>query len=249
MNITKTFLFGIFLFVANIATAQTADDIINKYIENTGGRDAWSKVTSSKSTALIKTQGMELPGVMLMKPNKIKMAITFQGLTIVQPAFDGTTGWQTNFMTMKAEKMEAEDNELTKSEASDFPDALLNYKAKGYTVELQGSEAVEGTDCFKIKLTKKPIMIEGKEEENSTVYFMDKENFVPIMTRTVIKKGAAKGKNSETLMSDYQEVNGLYFPFTMDQKFDGQLQASISLSKIEINVPIDDSEFTFPAGN
>lgn len=92
-------------------------------------------------------------------------------------------------------------------------------------------------------------MIEGKEEENSTVYFFDKENFIPIMTKSIIKKGPAKGKSSESVFSDYQEVNGLMLPFTLDQKFEGQTQASIAIEKIELNVEIDDKEFAFPEGN
>jgi outer membrane lipoprotein-sorting protein len=235
--------------MGQLLNAQTVDEIINKYYENTGGREAWSKITTIKSIAKVKTQGLELPAIMLSKPMKQKMSFTFQGITIVQPAFDGTTGWQTNFMTMKAEKMEAEDNEITKAEVEDFPDAFLSYKSKGYALELQGSETVEGTDCYKIKLTKKPIMIDGKEEENSSVYFFDKDNYVPIMTKSVIKKGPAKGKTSESLMSDYQEVSGVMMPFSIAQKFDGQLQASIMIEKIEVNVPIDDKEFTFPEGN
>ncbi|MFZ1454700.1 MAG: outer membrane lipoprotein-sorting protein [Saprospiraceae bacterium] len=249
MNFKKMLFFGSFMIIGHCIFAQTADEIINKYFESTGGRDAWSKITSMKSAVLVKTQGMELPAVMLSKPMKQKIEITFQGLSIVQPAFDGETGWQTNFMTMKAEKMEAEDNAITKSEVGDFPDPFLKYKEKGYNVELQGSETVEGTDCFKIKLTKKPVMIDGKEEENASIYFFDKENFVPIMVRNVVKKGPAKGKSSETAMSDYQEVNGLMMPFTMDQKFEGTTQASISVKTIELNVAIDDSVFKFPEGN
>lgn len=249
MNLTKTLFFSCFIIMGQLLNAQTVDEIINKYYENTGGREAWSKITTIKSIAKVKTQGLELPAIMLSKPMKQKMSFTFQGITIVQPAFDGTTGWQTNFRTMKAEKMEAEDNEITKAEVEDFPDAFLSYKSKGYALELQGSETVEGTDCYKIKLTKKPIMIDGKEEENSSVYFFDKDNYVPIMTKSVIKKGPAKGKTSESLMSDYQEVSGVMMPFSIAQKFDGQLQASIMIEKIEVNVPIDDKEFTFPEGN
>lgn len=247
-NLKKLFLFILLPFFGQLAMAQTADDIINKYFDQTGGKDAWSKLVSMKSTGKIKSQGMEFPAVILAKPNKQKLSMTFQGLTFVQPAFDGTTGWQTNGMTMKAEKMEAEESEITKQEVADFPDPFLRYKERGYTVELQGSETVEGTDCYKIKLTKKPIMIEGKEEENATTYFFDKENFVPILTRSTIKKGPAKGKSMESAMSDYQEVNGVMMPFTMDQKFEGQTQASISIEKIELNIDIDDKEFAFPEG-
>ena len=83
--------------------AQTAEEIVSKYVENTGGKDAWSAISSMKATGTIKAQGMEFPAVMLTKNNKQKVSFTFQGMTIVQPAFDGETGWQTNFMNMKAE--------------------------------------------------------------------------------------------------------------------------------------------------
>ena len=246
MNFTKTLLILSVMFVGQLVNAQTADEIITKYVENIGGKEAWSKVTSMKSTCKIKAQGMEFPAVMLNKANKMKIAFTFQGMTMVQPAFDGNVGWQTNFMTMKPEKMETEDSEIYKLETADFPDAFLKYKEKGYALELQGEETIEGTECFKLKLTKKPMIIDGKEVENATTYFFDKENFVPILTKSVQQKGEAKGLTSETVFSDYQEVNGLIMAFTIDQKFDGNTVASVAIEKIEINADIDDAEFAFP---
>jgi outer membrane lipoprotein-sorting protein len=245
--IRSTSIFTLLLFfVSSLLTAQSAEDVINKYLENTGGREAWSKIKSMKSTGTVKAQGLDFPTIMLSKENKQKISFTFQGKEIVQPAFDGETGWQTNFMTMKAEKMEAEDSEMLKSEFADFPEAFLRYKEKGYSVEFQGSETKEGTDCFKIKLTKKPVKVDGVEVENASIYFFDKENYVPILMQSEIKKGPAKGKLSETSMSDYQEVEGVYLPFSIDQKYDGQVMASVKLTKIELNVAIDDKEFVFP---
>jgi hypothetical protein len=50
----------------------------------------------------------------------------------------------------------------------------------------------------------------------------------------------------ESLMSDYQEVNGLFFPFTVTQKVNGQEMFSMTMEKIEMNVAIDNKEFAFP---
>lgn len=247
MNTLKQLLFSLLLISFTGLNAQSVDDILTRYYENTGGKAAWAAIKATKMTAKVKTQGLDLPAVMLQKaPNKQKVTISFQGLEIVQPAFDGTTGWQTNFMTMAAEKMEAEDNELMKAQSEDFPDAFLKYKEKGYTLTLEGEESIEGTDCFKLKMTKKPMVIDGKEEDNITYYFFEKENFVPILTKSVVPKGPGKGMTSETYLSDYQEVNGLLFPFTIEQKFSGQTQATINVEKIEINPDIDDKVFAFP---
>ena len=90
--------------------------------------------------------------------------------------------------------------------------------------------------------------MDGKEEDNITYYYFEKENYVPIMQKSVMPKGPAKGMTTETYMSDYQEVNGLLFPFTMEQKFAGQTAVTISIEKIEINPEIDDKIFMFPDG-
>lgn len=245
-NSKRFFLFAILALVANITVAQTADEIIENYFKVTGGKDKWAALTSVKMSGKVKAQGMEFPIKMLNKlPNSQKMVFSFQGMEIVQTAFNGSEAWSTNQMTMKPEKMEAEDSEMMKQEL-DFPDAFWNYKEKGYSIALDGEETIEGVACHKIKLTKKPVKIAGKEEENFVFYFFDKENGVPVMTRSVGKKGQMKGIAIEAFMSDYQEVNGVFFAFTINQKTNGQTVATIAVEKIETNVAIDDKEFAFP---
>nr|WP_290941296.1 hypothetical protein [Haliscomenobacter sp.] len=80
---------------------------------------------------------------------------------------------------MKAEKSDAEATEMFKTSLGDFPDPFLDYSAKGYKVELVGKETVEGTETFKVKLTKKPYTIEGKTEENVSFYFLMRKILFP----------------------------------------------------------------------
>jgi outer membrane lipoprotein-sorting protein len=242
----KLLLASALTFAATFAQAQTAEEIVNKYIEVTGGAAKWAELKSVKMTAKGKQGGMEFPITSLQKaPNLMKQSVSFQGKEITMSAFDGKETWKTNFMTMKAEKGEAEDSENA-AKSMDFPDPFLNYKAKGYSIALEGEEKVEGTDCYKIKLTKKPIKVDGKEEEDFSYYFFDKENGVVIMNRSVMKKGPGKDQAIEILMSDYQEVNGLFFPFTVSQKMNGQVVFSMAMEKLEMNVAIDNKEFAFP---
>jgi hypothetical protein len=240
------FFVAAFSFVMTSLQAQTADEIIEKYFEVTGGKAKWAEVKTVKMTGKGKQGGMEFPLVSLQKaPNLQKQTINFQGKDITVSAFDGKEMWATNFMTMKPEKGESEDSENA-AKSLDFPDPFLDYKSKGYSVALEGEESVEGTDCYKIKLTKKPIKVDGKEEEDFSYYFFDKENGVIIMNRSVGKKGQMKDVAIETLMSDYQEVNGLYFAFTVSQKMNGQVMFSMTMDKLDINTPIQNSEFEFP---
>ena len=51
---------------------------------------------------------------------------------------------------------------------------------------------------------------------------------------------------SEVTMSDYDEVDGIYFPFSMTQGVKGNPGQPITITKIELNPQVDDREFIFP---
>ena len=161
--------------------AQTADEILNNYFENTGGVDAWRAVEGMRMKAKVNQGGMEIPlEIVRMKDGRQMTSITFQGLELKQGVFDGEVLWGTNMMTQKAEKSDAEATEMMKKEMNDFPDPFLDYQDKGYTVELMGKEDFNGTETFKIKLVKEPITVDGEEVQDVSYYFFETENFVPI---------------------------------------------------------------------
>lgn len=234
------------------AKAQTADDIIKKYLENTGGEAKWRALQGMRMKATLKTPGMELP-LETVNLSDGKSAVTFvvQGMTFNQNVFDGTTLWSTNQMTMKPEKSDAESTENYKlSAATDFPDPFLDYQKKGYKIEFIGKETVDGTETFKIKLTRKPIKVDGKETENISIYYFDAENYVPLVVESEITSGPAKGMVSQTKMSDYQEVEGLMMAFSITQGMKGQPGgATINATTVELNPKVDPKIFAFPADN
>ena len=78
-------------------------------------------------------------------------------------------------------------------------------------------------------------------EPNISFHYFDTENFVPILVESTINQGPMKGQTSVSTFSDYEEVGGLYFPFSITQS--GQL---ITFSEIVLNPEIDDKMFAFP---
>ena len=243
----KILLFVLAVSASITVNSQTADEIITNYFENTGGMENWGKLEGIQMSAKVNQGGMEIPLEITQLKNGNQMTvINFQGLELKQGVFDGEVLWNTNFQTQKAEKSDQESTDNMKLEAKDFPDAFFNYKEKGYTVELLGKEDLEGTETFKIKLTKKPMTVDGKEVENSSVYFFDAENFVPIVIHSEIRMGPNKGMTSEIKLSDYQEVDGLYFPFSMVQGIKDDIGQPITMEKIELNPTLDASAFKFP---
>ena len=238
-NLRNLLASTVILFTSLTVSAQTADEIINKYFENIGGKEKLSKINGFKMNLVSNYNGMEIPiEIFNDKTGKMYVKVNFQGKEITQLAFDGKTGWSTNFMTMKPEKLDSETTENMLSQINDFPDPFYNYKDKGYKVEFLGKETKEGTECFKIKLTKTPITVAGKKEENVVFYYFDAENYVPIMTESEVKEGPAKGQMSTSTMGDYQEVDGMFFPFTMNQG--GQ---AMTVKSISINPAVDAKSF------
>ncbi|MRX28557.1 outer membrane lipoprotein-sorting protein [Kangiella sp. HZ709] len=235
-------------FMSSVAMAEvTKDEIINTYFENTGGLEAWGKVESIRMTGEFNQGSMKFPVTLVqMKDGRSYMEFEFQGKKLKQGVFDGETVWSTNFMTMKAEKADSEQTENTKLNINDFPDALYNYKEKGYSLEMLGEETIDGVETYKLKLTKEPVTIEGKKVDDVTYYYFDKDSMIPLVQETEIKSGPAKGQISQVKASDFQEVEGLYFPFSIAQGIKGGQSAPIEIKTIELNVDVDPSEFSMP---
>jgi hypothetical protein len=53
----------------------------------------------------------------------------------------------------------------------------------------------------------------------------------------------------ETLLGDYEQVNGVYYPFAVDSGQKGsQFHTRITVEKVEVNVPLDGARFAMPTG-
>ncbi|KOY84335.1 hypothetical protein AD998_21570 [bacterium 336/3] len=236
---------GLF-FIGMLCQAQTVDQIITKYFENTGGKEKYEKINGIKTTGKVKYGTLELPlEDVRLKDGKTWSKAVFQGMNFYQNVFDGSVLWNTNQMTMKPEKANSEATENYKNEVLSFPDPFLNYKKNGYSLEYMGKEKIEGTEYFKLKLIRKPIKQNGKEIANVSYYYFDMENYVPIIIENEITEGAQAGKKMQSFLGEYQEVNGITLPFSIDVKMDGQVLSSIKFEKMEINPKVDATIFKF----
>jgi outer membrane lipoprotein-sorting protein len=242
----KTILALSFMLISTFSgIAQTADEIITSSIEATGG-SAWDKVNAIKMNSVIDQGGMKMPlEIVVMRDGRTYTKINLQGMDIYQNVYDGTNLWATNFLTMEPEKSDAEAVENFKQSMLDFPSPFFTYKKNGYAVERLADETVDGVNCFKLKMTLKPERINGAEVPNVEFHYIDKESFALIMSETEITEGEMAGKMSQVKFSDYQEVQGVYMAYSMDQGVKDLGSQTIAFSSIEVNPTVDAAIFTY----
>lgn len=233
--------------VFSYAQEMTVNQILDNYFENIGGKEAWGDLKGHMMSAEVEAQGMTIPvKVYMMNDGKTITKISIQGMEMAQGAFDGEVSWSTNFMSMEPEISDAEVTENAKRSRQDYPDPFYNYEEKGYEVELLGSENIDGVDCYKIKLKKASILADGEEVDNIVYYFFDQENFVPVRSEQEIMSGQMKGKKAITEYSDYQEVDGLYFPFSITQRSEDGMGQTIEFDEVVLNPEVEEGFFSFP---
>jgi hypothetical protein len=236
------------LLVVEVAQAQTVDEILARYYANTGGKARWDSLRNVRMSGTVLTQGVEVPVTILQTSDgKQKVSIRFRGEEITQVAFNGERGWNMNFATQRPEPMTPEANANMKKQVTDFPDAFLNYRKKGYLATLEGKEAIEGKPAYKIKLIKSPLKVNGQEQENVVYYFFDPDNYLLVAMRNTSRSEPTRGASVETLLDNYRTVNGLLFPFASKISYNGQPGEEIMLENIETNVEVDPRLFAFPA--
>src|ERR1039457_2421417 len=221
--------------------AQTVDEIIAKNIQARGGAEKLKSVQSMKSTATMTMgPGMEAPGVLLQKrPGMARLEFTVQGLTAVQ-AYDGKNAWQIMPFTGKKDpELMSGDEAKEVEEMGDFDGPWVDYKSKGNQFELLGKEKIEGTDAYKLNVS-------VKNGDVQTIY-MDADSFLEIKEET---KRTVRGSEQvmESSIGDYKEVGGIISPFAVESGAKGSSEKQkLTVTKDELNVPVDDSIFKMPA--
>src|SRR5438105_13036865 len=157
----------------------TLDELVAKNIEAKGGADALRALQSLKLTGkmLVQQGQIQLSYVQTKKrPGEVRTDATIQGMTIVQ-AYDGKEGWRISPLQGRRdpEKMSADDVKSLMEDA-EIDGPLVDWKAKGSTVEYFGTEDVDGTLAVKLKVVRK--------NGDVTFVYLDPDHFLEIRILT-----------------------------------------------------------------
>lgn len=226
-------LFALASLISLSVSAQTADEVVAKHIEALGGKEKLATLKSVRMETNLSVQGMEIPVIVTRVHNvgqRVDIsAMGMDGYIINTP----TAGWSyMPFMGQSAAEAMPEDQVKESSDELDLHGALFNYQEKGSKVELLGKEDVDGTECFKLKLTTKS----GKER----TFFIDPKNYYILR---YVAKAVVMGQEQEVSVNygDYKKTDeGFVFAHSIGGAFG---QGDMTVTKLEINKPVDEKVF------
>ncbi len=223
------------------SSTPTVDDLVAKNLKAKGGAAALEAIHTIRFTGrLLVNQGqIELSFTQVKKrPDKVRTDAVLQGMALVQ-AYNGQSGWKIfPFQGRKdPERMSADEAKSLVEDAA-IGGPLEHWKEAGGALTYLGIEDVEGTPAHKLKLARK--------NGDLTYIYLDPDYFLEIRLLDQRTEQGAKVE-VETDLGDYEKVNDVYFPFSIESgpKGSNDKQKTI-VAKGEANIPLDDALFQFP---
>lgn len=232
------------LLLVGSAQAITAEELVAKNIEARGGIDKIRAINSLRQEGRMQISfgdfKLEMSYLgMTRRDGMVRTDASLQGLTAIT-AYDGKDAWQISpFQGRKDPEKLSADQARDLARAADIDGPLVDWKAKGHRLEYLGTEDVDGTLAYKLKLTLK--------DGDTQFWFLDPDYFLEIRVLTRSKVRGAEVEQ-ETDLGNYELVNGVYLPFSIESGPKGGPKGQkITIERVEANTDLDEAQFHFPA--
>jgi hypothetical protein len=227
--------------LAQEKSQPTVDQLVAKNIEAKGGAAALRDLQTLRLTGKLLVQEGQIQLAYTQhkkRPDEVRGEASLQGMTQIE-AYDGKEGWRVSpfFGRKDPERMSADDVKALVEDA-EIDGPLVDWQAKGNTIEYLGTEDVDGTPAHKLKVTR-------KNGDVSFVY-LDPDHFLEIRVLTQRTRHGAY-EEVETDLGDYEKAGGVFVPTSIEfGRKGGPDKQRIIIDKVEANVPVDDTIFHFP---
>jgi hypothetical protein len=235
MKVTK---FCMLLFAAVsislAAKAQTADDIIAKYVDAIGGKDKLAQIKSVYTDATVNVMGQDgASSTTLLVGKGYRNETEISGSKIIQ-VYTDKGGWSVNPFAGATDPTPISDEQYQAGkDAIWLGRSLLGYAAMGYKAELLPKDG----NNYPIKITT------GK---SATTYYIDATTFLLNKTTTT-QSMQGQDVTVTTTLANYKKTDfGDLEPYKIDIDF-GQFQLGFVVKSVTINKDIDPKIFDMPA--
>src|SRR5438874_1449603 len=227
------------------ATPMTVDEIVARHLEARGGAQKLAAVQNIKVSGKAFFGGDDFTSTaefaqVRKRANQIRTEVTLQGLTRID-AYDGQQSWSVDpFQGRKDPFRTTADEARGLAQDADLDGALIGWPEKGNQVSYLGTEDVDGTPAHKLRIALK--------DGDVQYVYLDPDYFLEIRR---VSERLVRGSErvTETDYGAYAQVNGVWFPTSVESGRKGAPKTQrFTLDSVEVNVPVEDGIFRFPAG-
>jgi outer membrane lipoprotein-sorting protein len=217
------------------ASAQTVEDIVAKNLQARGGLAKIRAVQSVRRTSRMTADRVQVRVVVAVKrPGLVRQELELPGQRMVM-AYDGTTAWKIDALAGASTAVAVTGPEADGvRDDSDLDGVLVDYKNKGYAIELVGTETLVARNVHHLKLT--------ATDKPTLHYYLDANTGLEVRIVSERREGPVAQD-----FSDFRDIDGLKVPFAIRLSANGVQQAQIVVERVEFNVKLDDALFKKPA--
>jgi len=218
--------------------AQELDEVLENYFEAMG-LENMDKMENSITHMKLSQAGQEMPMIIYRKgKEKLRTEVSMGGMEMVT-VINGNQGWMINPMmgSKTAQPLPEAQLEQTRKQSGDMGGPLYNWEEKGYKVELLGTDDLDGTEVYKIKL-------QMEEDEEPATLYMDAENYVILRMDSKVNMQGQQ-LNIVTSFSNFKKVKGVVMAHSIESDM-GMMKSTMTVEKIDTDSKIDDKLFEKP---
>jgi SAM-dependent methyltransferase len=219
------------------AELPEATDVVARYVEAIGGRDAILSHDSRYVRFFFKGPFAEAEFfVYAAKPNKTYMGWESEGVVTSQSGFNGELGWS---IERDFGPRILVGRELVRArEAADFYIELYD-PADFNSMETVKLTEFEGKECYKLKIVSKS----GRE----TFEYFDAESGLKIGSEGMTQSGNYAFERSE-ILADYEDFGGVLIPTKRIWRYEGwPYEQVVTITTLELD-SVPDTVFALPGG-
>lgn len=213
-----------------------AADILEKYVEVTGGKEAYEKVKARITRGKIEVPAMGMSGTLesvTAAPNLLRAKANIEGVGEQTRGTNGEVAWELS--DMLGPRI-VEGKEKAMFERSSLFNSDVHWRKLYETVRTVGVENVGDTPCYKLELV-------AADEDVMTAFYAKDSGLLLRALLTV--PGPMGDMEVEVLLSDYRDVDGVKLPHKTVQRAAGMEQV-MTIDSVETNPKLAPDAFDLP---
>jgi zinc protease len=216
-----------------VPAGVTAAGVLAKYAEARGGQEVLNKVKDLKMVADVAIAGMPMQATgttMRKRPDLFLQDISVAGMGSVQKlVYDGKKGNSSGMQG--SQELSGEELDAIKDQGIFFKES--EYEKMGYKLNLTSIAFVNGEKAYALEVI-------NASEETTTEYY-SVESGLKLKEESSVE-GPEGMMTSSQSYSDYREVDGVMFPFSMEIST-GPQKIKMTFESIEVNTGLKTSDF------